>query len=314
MRTLVFGSTGYIGRHITRHLLDAGYTVTAAVRKSSDHSELGKWGADVLVADLNDLAQLASFGHDYDAIIWAAQLMLEDERKVVETLLDSLAGTGKTFVFTSGTSLLSQRTDGDWSENTYAEDDPFPPRRQIAPRLEVENIVRQGALRNVRTVCVRPPLVWGNGGSKVIADLYHSAHRTGSVCYVGRGLNVYSNVHVEDLAELYRLVLEKGVAGALYHAVAGELCFRTIAECIAGHLNLSARSITVTQSAEIWDRFMGPIVFSACSRTRSPRARMELGWLPNADRQDILEDCAHPDYRRCMDERAPPAWVRVPTP
>lgn len=312
MNVIIFGATGYIGRHITRRLLATGHAVTAVVRNAASAPALEADGAQVQLADLNDSQQLAGFGRDHDAIIWTAQLMLEDELRVVAALLDNIAGTDKAFIFTSGTSLLSQRTDGDWSENTYTEAEDFPPRKQIAPRLDIENMVRAAAQRGIRAICVRPPLIWGNGGSKVIADLYHSAGKTGAVCYVGRGLNVYSNVHVEDLADLYRLALEKGVAGALYHAVAGETNYRTIAECIARHLGVPTRSVTVAEAADIWDKFMGPIVFSSCSRTRSPRSHSELGWKPADGHQDILDDCVHPDYRGAMGERALPAWVRAP--
>lgn len=312
MNVLVFGATGYIGKHITGHLLAAGHTVTAVVRSAASAPPLEAQGASVQIADLDDATHLAGFGPDHDAIVWAAQLMLEDELRVVGTLLDNLAGSNKAFIFTSGTSLLSQRTDGDWSENNYAEDEPFPPRKQVAPRLDIENMVRAAAQRGIRTICIRPPLVWGNGGSKVIADLYHSAGKTGAVCYIGRGLNVYSNVHVDDLAELYRLALEKGVAGALYHAVTGETNYRTIAECIARHLGLPTRSVTVNEAVDIWDKFMAPIVFAGCSRTRSPRSRTELGWQPEPTRLDILTDCGDPAYRDAMGERALPAWVRPP--
>lgn len=312
MNIIIFGASGYIGSHAASRLLSAGHSVTAVVRRPGSVSRLESEGARVVVADLDDDQRLAEFGPGHDGIIWAAQLMLEDEGRVVGALLDNLAGTGKAFVFTSGTSLLSQRTDGDWSENTYTEEEAFPPRRQIAPRLEIESLVRAAVGRGIRGMCVRPPLVWGNGGSKVIADLYHSAVKTGAVCYVGRGLNVYSNVHVEDLAELYRLALEKGAAGALYHAVAGETAYRTIAERIASHLGVPTRGVSVSEAAEIWDRFMGPIVFSSCSRTRSPRSRSELGWAPADDRQDILDDCGHPNYRNALNRREPPSWVRQP--
>lgn len=312
MNVLIFGGTGYIGQHIANCLLANGHTVTAVVRSAKNAGTLAAAGAEILIGDLNDPVQLASFGRDHDAIIWAAQLMLEDELRVVNALLDNIASTDKAFLFTSGTSLLSQRTDGGWNDNTYAEDDVFPPRKHIAPRLDIENMVRAASTRGIRAMCVRPPLVWGNGGSKVIADMFYSAWKTGAVCHVGAGLNVYSNIHVDDLADLYRLALEKGVAGALYHAVVGETNYRTIAEAIGRQLNLPTRSVTVSEAADIWDKFMGPIVFSSCSRTRSPRSREELGWTPAADRQDILDDVPNPKYLDAMGERALPAWVRQP--
>ena len=312
MKILLLGATGYIGKHVAARLIAAGHSVTGFIRNTRSADSLEAAGITTLHGDLSDDAQLTSLGHDHDAIVWAAQLMLEDEQRVVSAMLRNLEGSNKPFIFTSGTSLLSERTDGDWSENTYAEDDTFPPRRQIAPRLEIENMVRASAARGIRSLCIRPPLVWGHGGSKVIADLYHSAAKTGAVCYVGRGLNVYSNVHVDDLAEVYRLALEKGVAGALYHAVSGETSYRSLAEKIGRHLDAPTRSVTVSEAAEIWDKFMGPIVFSSCSRTRAPRTRRELSWAPSDGHLDIFDDCVDPTYARSMDVRPLPAWVRSP--
>lgn len=311
MRVLVFGATGYIGKHITSHLVALGHEVTAFIRRQSDAPSLETTGAKTFIGNLDDPGVLTDVVLEHDAVIWAAQLMLEDEHRVVSAFLDMLEGTNKTFLFTGGTSMLSVRTNGDWDENTYSEDDSFVPRRQIAPRLEIENMVRAAANRNVRGICIRPPLVWGNGGSRVISDLYYSAKQSGAVCYVGRGLNVYSNVHVDDLADVYAKAMEKGVAGALYHAVCGEASYRIMAETIARHLQVPTRSITVSEAAELWDRFSGPIVYSSCSRTRCPRARQELGWHPSPERLNILDDCIHPAYA-LEGERSPPAWVRQP--
>lgn len=312
MNVLVFGSTGYLGGHLTSHLASLGHKVTGFIRRNADAAQIRSIGAIPFIGDLDDPDSLGDLVLEQDAIIWAAQLMLDEERKVISSFINVLERTDKTLIFTGGTSMLSERTDGNWSENTYTEEDIFVPRRHIAPRLDIENMVRAASQRGVRGICIRPPLIWGNGGSKVISDLYHSARKTGAVCYVGKGLNLYSNVHIDDLTHLYALALEKGVAGALYHAVSGEINYRTIAETIARHLNVPARSVSVEEAAQIWDRFTGPIVFSSCSRTRSPRARKELGWAPRDDRLDILQDCTHPAYAE-EEDRSLPAWVRAPS-
>jgi len=311
MRILIFGASGYIGRHVTRRLVGDGHAVTAWVRNDAGAAIATAAGATPEMGGMEDLAALADAALAHDAVLWIAQLLLEDERQVVHAMLQALEDTGRLFVFTGGASLLSTRTNGDWIENNYAEDDPFIPRRQIAPRLEIETMVRGYAERGLRAVVVRPPLVWGHGGSKVIADLFHSGTSTGSVCYVGRGLNVYSSIHVDDLADLYSRVLDRGVAGALYHAVSGETSFRNMAEAVAQTLNLPTRSISVAESIEVWDKFTGPIVFSGCSRTRSPRARADLGWAPDETRLDIIEECRNPAYVT-GEPRAAPPWMREP--
>ncbi len=312
MRVFVFGGSGYIGQHLVRHLVAIGHAVTGFARSEAAGAFLEGLGAAPWIGDLDDLPPVLEVIGDADAVIWAAQLMLEDEHRVISAMLARLAGTGKCFIFTSGTSLMSIPTGGDWDERSFAEDEPFEPRRQIAPRLEVERLVRDAGASGLRAMVVRPPLIWGHGGSKIIADFYHSARVTGSVCHIGRGLNVYSNVHVDDLAALYGLALEKGVAGALYFGVSGEVSYGVMADRIARQLGVPVRSVSIEEGCEIWDRFMARIVLCSCSRQRSPRARLELGWEPNPDRLDLLDDCRHPAYAIAQD-RPLPSWVRPGT-
>jgi nucleoside-diphosphate-sugar epimerase len=312
MKVFVFGGSGYIGQHLVRHLVAIGHSVTGFARSEKSGAFLTGLGATPWIGDLDDMPPVLAAFAQADAVIWAAQLMLEEEQRVASAMLGALAGSGKCFIFTSGTSLMSIPTGGDWDERSFAEDEPFEPRRQIAPRLEIEKLVRDAGGRGVRAMVIRPPLIWGHGGSKIIADFYHSARVTGAVCHIGRGLNVYSNVHVDDLANLYGLALEKGAAGALYFGVAGEVSYGVMAGTIARHLGVPVRSVDVDQGCDIWDRFMARIVLCSCSRQRAPRAREELGWLPSPDRLDILEDCSHPAYA-LVEERPLPSWVRPGT-
>jgi nucleoside-diphosphate-sugar epimerase len=309
MNILIFGSTGYVGKHVTARLLRDGHAVTGFVRDARGEQHMAALGARSITGSLADMDAVTAVFPGFDAVLWIAQLMLDEEARVVAAMLAALAGSGKTFVFTGGTSLLSERTDGDWSEHTFAEDDAFEPRRQIAPRLAIENAVRTANTAGLRTICLRPPLIWGKGTCKIIADLYHSAQVTGAVCYIGRGLNCYSNVHVDDLAEIYALALSKGIGGALYHAVSGEVNYRQMAQAVADHLGVPTRSITFDEAAALWDRFTALIVFGSCSRSRSPRARRELGWLPHPGRLDLLAECCNPAFA-AEGQRGLSSWVR----
>lgn len=311
MRYMVFGATGYLGRHVAAHLVASGHKVSGSIRDSASADALLAQGIDPVMTDMGEGTDFAALLGDHDGAVFCAQLMLEDEARVASAIIDALAGTGKAFILTSGTSLMSIPTGGLWDERSFAEDEPFTPRRQIAPRLVIEQMVRDAASRDVRGMVIRPPIIWGNGGCRMISDFYHSARLTGSVCHIGRGLNVYSNVHVDDLAELYRLALEKGRPGALYFAVSGEVSYGVMAKTIAHHLGVGTRSVTVEEACGIWDPFMAKIVLQSCSRQRSPRARAELGWTPREDRLDILEECVSPAYG-LEGARSVPSWVRTP--
>ena len=311
MRILVCGATGYLGRHIARAVAAAGHEMRVLARSEESAAKLSDLGYHAVRGDLSDIAAVLPLFDGVDAIVCAAQLMIEDEQAAARTMLQSIEGSGKTFILTTGTGLLSQRTDGRWSEDSFAEDDAFVPSKYIGARHETELMVRSFAGRGVRAMVVRPPLLWGNGECKVIEDFYRSAALTGSVCYLGAGLNLYSNVHVEDLANLYVLALERGVAGALYHAVSGEENYRAIAEAVARTLGVPTRSVDFAEAERIWDRFTALIAFSVCSRSRSPRSRAELGWAPDPARLDILEEAVDPRFAAGMNtDYRPPASAR----
>ncbi len=296
MRILVLGATGYLGSHIARHFKASGHQVSGLSRTSEGDRTLADQGIIPVRGDLSNLDAVIDMMRQHDATIYAAQLLLQQEHDTVRGLLSAIEGRGHQFLFTSGTGILSQRTDGLWSEDSFAEDDPFQPSKYIALRLDTENMVRRaGASGSVRAMVVRPPMIWGHGGCGHLRMFYKDAAHTGEVGYLGQGLNLYSNVHVDDLAEVYRLALERGSAGALYHAVAGELNNRALAQAVARDLGIEARSIDFDEGVRRWGKFETLIGMATCSRSRSPRTRQELGWTPR--HLDVLSDIGHPAYR-----------------
>lgn len=168
MRILIFGASGYIGSEIAYRLVQAGHQVTAVVRSEGSEQKAARTGATTHYKELENTDEMAALLLEHDASIYAAQLMLAEEHNFIQFVLQTLEDTGKIFVFTSGTSLLSERTNGDWIDTSYSEYDAFIPRRQLAPRLAIENMVREYARRGVKAMCIRPSLVWGKGGSQVI--------------------------------------------------------------------------------------------------------------------------------------------------
>ncbi|WP_225032087.1 hypothetical protein [Paraburkholderia sp. XV] len=131
--------------------------------------------------------------------------------------------------------------------------------------------------------------------------MYRSVGLTGAACYIGSGLAAYSNVHSADLARLFSLAIELGKAGSLYHAVAGEIPYRWIAEAVARDLGVKTRSLTMDEAAEVFGPF-GALLQSACSRSRDPRTRTELGWKPT--QLDLLSEIGEPRLRALADPQS----------
>ena len=270
MNILVLGATGFIGGGVAARLKKAGHEVSGLARNAAGADKLAAAGIAPILGDLEEgLAATVDTSAAFDAVIFAPQLLLEPEHQAVSTLLDRMAGTGKTFIFTSGTGVVSQRTEGAWSQDTFTEYDAFTPARTLVRRVETEDMVRSASSRGVRGMVIRPPLVWGPGDHGHIANVYRSVAATGYACYVGPGLNCYSNVHIDDLTDLFQRVVERGQSGALYHAVAGETPNRWIAECVARDLGVGTKSVSVTEAFDIWGKFATLIVMAASSRSRS---------------------------------------------
>jgi nucleoside-diphosphate-sugar epimerase len=202
---------------------------------------------------------------------------------------------------TSGTAILGRRTpDGAWSDDCFAEDDPFTPLSWLATRAETEKMVRLAAGEGVRSMVIRPGGVYGNARNGHPTWIYESVRATGAACYVGRGLNVYTQVHVRDLARLFSLALAKGQPGALYHAAAAEANFREMARAVAHTVGCHPRSLSMTDAIEVFGKFGALVAFGTSSRSRAPRSRGELGWAPAEP--DVIEEIEDGYYRK--------AWAR----
>lgn len=286
MKVFVIGASGFVGSAITRHLT-ASNEVSGLARSESAAQKVAAVGATPVTGRAEDLDTLVKHAGEADATVFVPQLMQDPEQAAVKALLQAYARTDKTFIFTSGTGVLGQRTLGEWSEDTFAEDDEFVPSKYLTTRRHTELLVRAAAQDGVRAMVVRPPAIWGNGYHPFIKDILTSIDKTGAACYIGRGLNLYTHVSLDDLAVLYGLALDKGVAGALYHAAGGELNNRTVTECVAQVHGVSARSVTLEEAFEIWGKFTPLVTLGTCSRSRSPRSRRELGWTPR--RTDLAQ-------------------------
>jgi nucleoside-diphosphate-sugar epimerase len=272
MEILVIGATGFVGGGVARHLVGAGHRVRGLARSVESARALQQARID----PIDGWDGVPAAAAQADAVVVAAQLPPEAEYGTVSALLDGFTGT---FLFTSGSGVLLQRSGGAWSPDSFAEEDAFVVEPLATTRKAVEDLVRGSAARGVRAMVVRPGTIWGPGDHGHVSLVYRSVARTRSACYVGEGLNTYSHVHLADVARLHEAVLDRGVPGALYHATAGETPTRWIAERVAADLGVDTRSVTPAEAVEVWGEFEA-LIIGASSRLRDPRSRTELGWAP----------------------------------
>ena len=150
------------------------------------------------------------------------------------------------------------------------------------------------AKRRVRTTVIRPAIVYGRGGG-IPAGFVESARNEGAARYIGTGKNRWPLVHVDDLADLYLLALEKAPPGTLLLGVSGPS--RPVSEiAAAASRGAGAGGRTAATPLEEARAKMGAYADAlALDQQASGRKAQELlGWKPR--RPDILEELERGSY------------------
>lgn len=93
MKVLVIGATGHVGSHIARRIVRAGHAVSGTARSVTAAEHVAALGALPVAGDLMESGAFDQAIGDADAIVYAAQLLLEPEHDTIAALVERLAGT-----------------------------------------------------------------------------------------------------------------------------------------------------------------------------------------------------------------------------
>jgi nucleoside-diphosphate-sugar epimerase len=291
MRVFVTGATGFIGSAIVPELIKAGHRVLGLARSEAAAKSLAVAGAEVHRGHVEDLDSLRSGVAVSDGVIHTAFIhdfarfkeVCEIDRRAIETLGSAVAGSDRRVVIASGTALVSPG-------RLATENDAAPSGPDSFPRVASEKAATAAAARGARVSSVRlAPTVHGEGDHGFIPTLIGIAREKRVSAYVGEGKNRWNAVHRLDAASLFRLALEKGEAGARYHAVGEEgVAFREIAEAIGTGLGVPVVSMSPEEATKHFG-FFGAFAALDCPCS-SKLTRERLGW--RAVQPTLLADLA----------------------
>ncbi|MDR5735438.1 NAD-dependent epimerase/dehydratase family protein [Caballeronia sp. LZ025] len=290
MKIFVTGAGGFIGGSIAAGLVRDGHQVRGLIRRAEQSASLKHAGIEPVVGSLDDAALLATEARTADAVINAAS---SDHRGAVEALIGALEGSNKPFLHTSGSSIVGDASGGEASDSVYTETTLPEPTADKAPRVAIDNLVLDAAKRGVRSAVLCNTLIYGHGAipdtaSVQLPRLARQAKKSGVVRHVGRGLNIWSNVHIDDVVDAYRRALDKTPAGTFYFIESGEAQFRDMTVAMAKTLGLRGpEDWPLEQAIEEWGYEMASYGLGSNSRVRGERARTLLGWAPK--RKSVVE-------------------------
>ncbi len=284
MNIFITGAGGYIGGSLATALLASGHRVRGLTRTTANAERLAACGIEPVLGTLDDAGVLEREARRADGVINTASA---DHAGAVQALITALVGSAKPLLHTSGSSVIGDDARGSRSsEQVFGEVTPLAVNPAKQPRRDIDLQVLGAAARGVRSAVICPSLIYGvgtglNPHSVQIPFLAANARVQGRVQIVGAGLNVWSNVHIDDVVALYVLALTKAPAGAFYFAENGEASLSDIGGALAKRLSLpGVESLPPEVAAAHWGEPRAYFSLGSNSRVRSVRARNELGWAP----------------------------------
>ncbi len=224
MKVALTGATGFIGSHVLTELQEHGHQVAAPVRNDSQADIVAALGAAPTVVDLHDRPTLVSLLSDADGAIHTAspgdETSANLDSAVVDAAIEAFTGTGKPYLHISGQWI--------YGANPAITEQSLPNAPALVSWKEpIERRVRDA--KGMRGVVIVSGVAYGDGGGGIPGLLLGSPRDdAGNLIMLGTGQQHWSTVHVADLADFFRRVLEDDSARGLY--IVGDGSNPTVAE------------------------------------------------------------------------------------
>ena len=293
MKVALTGATGFIGSHITAELLKHGHEVMALVRDTEQAEIVATRGAAPIVVDLYDRPAVVDVLREADGAIHTASpgdaTSANLDSAIVDAAIDAYAGTGKPYLHISGVWIYG--TNALISENS-----PLQAPALVAWKEPIERRVLETT--DLRGVVIVSSVAYGDGGGGVPGVLLGSPRdEDGNLIMLGSGQQHWSTVHVADLADFFRRVLENDAARGYY--VVGNGLNQTVAEVTGAAAVAVGAPGAVPGSDEeartrLGDYFAEVLLLD--QGTVAAKARNELGWHPS--HPGLVDELRHGSYRK----------------
>ena len=225
---LVTGGTGFLGRRLVARLLAEGRRV--AILGRTPAPDLERLGVRFLRASLDDASAVTAACAGVDTVFHVAAKVgvwgrYDDFFRTnilgTRAILEGCRAHGvRQLVYTSTPSVVYNGRDlANADESLPLTTDcpsPYPLTKAIAER---DVLAANGS--TLRTVALRPHLIWGVGDPHLVPRVLARA-RAGRLRIIGDGRNRVDMVHVENAVDAHLLAAAASVGGRAYFITNGE--------------------------------------------------------------------------------------------
>jgi len=277
-KIFITGAGGYLGAAIAARLARAGNEVVGMVRTETAADTLRRDGVQPLVADLTKPETYVSVLKNCDVAVHASFAREGSPAVLDAAALEAFAdaaedGRLRRLLYTSGLWVH-----GDQHGAVIDEATPLAPTELSAWRAAHEDVVMDLANHEVEPIVMRPGMVYG-GSRGLFGAWFREARDKNTVTYWGDGSQVWSCVHVDDVAEAYRLGLEHAKACDRFLLADGApASVRDMAEAVARVTGATAKPWPADEVVQALGHYGEALLGGA--RANAAKARRELGWVP----------------------------------
>ena len=228
MRALVTGGGGFLGQYIVKKLIGRGAFVRILSRKN--YPELDKLGVESIQGDIRDRATVIESCRDIDVVFHVASKVehwglwedfFDTNVRGTQYVIEGCKINGiKRLIYTSSPSVVFNHQDlldVDESHPYSSNFDSY----YAATKCEAEQmVIASNGNNNLKTVALRPHLIWGPGDTHLIPEIIQKAKK-GQLVKVGNKRNIVDFTYVENVADAHlqacdKLLTNPVVAGAVY--------------------------------------------------------------------------------------------------
>jgi nucleoside-diphosphate-sugar epimerase len=293
MKVALTGATGFVGSHVLAELREHGHEVVALVRDEAQADVVAARGATPAVADLYDRPAVASLLSTVEGAIHTASpgdaTSADLDTAVVDAVTTAFTATGKPYLQISGLWVYG-------SNSAITESSSFNAPALVSWKQPIERRVL-GA-NGIRGAVIVSGVAYGDGGGGIPGLLLGSPRdQAGNLIMLGTGQQHWATVHVADLADAFRRVLEDDSARGYY--VIGNGAAPTVAELTQAAADAAGAPGAVPGSddearARLGDYFAEVLLLD--QGTDAAKARADLGWRPS--HPTLTDEFRHGSYRK----------------
>ena len=278
MKVALTGATGFVGSHVLAALHDHGHEVLALVRDDAQADIVAAHGATPVVADLYDRPAVASLLSTVEGAIHTASpgdaTSADLDTAVVDAVTTAFAATGKPYLQISGLWVYG-------ANSAISETSAFNAPAMVSWKQPIERRVLGAS--GIRGTVIVSSVAYGDGGGGIPGLLLGSPRdEAGNLIMLGTGQQHWSTVHVADLADAFRRILEDDSARGYY--VIGNGATPTVAELTQAAAVAAGAPGAVPGSDDEARKRLGDYfaeVLLLDQGTDAAKARADLGWHPS---------------------------------